>query len=165
MPALLHSLVSPSINRILVHRRLHIILLPWRPVSSNNPSTFVMLNKSRICLLAFTTSSLHPRVRAETCNVTTAPSPELSIIGTSRKSRTMRPFFPQASSISILNSGTFSFVNLPKHSTTQPSSTSRRCTRNPRAEFSPSIPAISTLRPSALALNRARFVPHFPQFA
>jgi len=124
-----------------------------------------MLNKSRICLLAFTTSSLHPRVRADTCKVTTAPSPELSIIGTSRKSRTIRPFFPQASSISIFNNGTFSVVNLPKHSTTQPSSTSRRCTRNPRAELAPSITAISTLRPRPLSPNRARFVPHFPHFA
>jgi hypothetical protein len=117
-----------------------------------------MLNSSRICLLAFTTSSRHPRVRAETCSVTTAPNPELSIIGTSFKSKTMRPFFPQASSISIFSSGTFSVVNLPKHSTTQPSSTSRRCTRNPRAELALSFPAIPTLRspacphPSCLAL-------------
>ncbi len=108
-----------------------------------------MLNNSRICLLAFTTSSLHPRVRAETCNVTTAPNPELSIIGTSFKSKTIRPFFPQASSISIFSSGTFSVVNLPKHSTTQPSSTSRRFTRNPRAELAPSITPIATLRPHA----------------
>ena len=108
-----------------------------------------MLNKSRICLLAFTTSSRHPRVLAETCNVTTAPSPELSIIGTSFKSSTMRPFLPQASRISSFSSGTFSEVNLPKHSTTQPSSTSRRCTRNPLAELAPSFPGISTLRPRA----------------
>jgi hypothetical protein len=47
------------------------ITLPQRPVASNNDNTFVMLNKSKICLLAFTTSSLQPRVRAETCSVTT----------------------------------------------------------------------------------------------
>jgi hypothetical protein len=61
-------------------------------VASNNDNTFVMLNNSKICLLAFTTSSLQPRVRAETCSVTTAPSPELSIIGTSFKSNTIRTF-------------------------------------------------------------------------
>src|SRR5579863_8803546 len=106
-----------------------------------------MLNKSRICLLAFTTSNLHPRVRAETCSVTTAPNPELSIIGTSFKSRTILPFFPHASIISIFNNGTFSLVNLPKHSTTQPPSTSRRCTRNPLAELAPSITPIESLPP------------------
>jgi hypothetical protein len=139
----------PSVFLFLTLTCSYIILRPCRPVSSNNPNTFVMLNNSRICLLAFTTSSRHPRVRAETCSVTTAPNPELSIIGTSFKSKTIRPFFPQASSISIFNSGTFSLVNLPKHSTTQPSSTSRRLTRNPRAELAPSIPAISTLRSRA----------------
>jgi len=103
------------LRRYYFHDRdcFYIILLPCRPVSSNSDTTFVMLNKSRICLLAFTTSSRHPRVRAETCSVTTAPNPELSIIGTSFKSKTMRPFFPHASSISIFSSGTFSLVNLP----------------------------------------------------
>jgi hypothetical protein len=113
-----------------------------------------MLNKSRICLLAFTTSSLHPRVRAETCKVTTAPNPELSIIGTSFKSKTIRPFFPQAASISIFSSGTFSLVNLPKHSTTQPSDTSRLLTRNPRAKLAPSFSAIGPSDPQ-LSANRA----------
>ncbi len=51
---------------------IYINLPPKRPVASNSDNTFVIMNKSKVCLLAFITSSLQPRVRAETCSVTTA---------------------------------------------------------------------------------------------
>jgi hypothetical protein len=135
-----------------------------------------MLNNSKICLLAFTTSSLQPRVRAETCSVTTAPSPELSIIGTPFKSSTIRPLLAHASRIASFNSGTFSLVSRPKHSTTEQSCNSFRSTRNPRDELAASFAAI---RPppfvveltrffmplAALFLSRMAFVPHFRPFA
>src|ERR1700756_3274774 len=106
-----------------------------------------MLNNCKICPLAFTTSSLQPRVRAETCSVTTAPSPELSIIGTPFKSSTIRPLLAHASRIASFNSGTFSLVSRPKHSTTEQSCNSFRSTRNPRDELAASFAAIP---PSAI---------------
>src|SRR5579863_440678 len=128
-----------------------------------------MLNRSIICLLALTTSSLQPRVRAETCSVTTAPSPELSIIGTSFKSSTTRPFFSHAPRMVSFNSGTFSLVSFPKHSTTEQSPSSRRCTRNPLAVL---VASFTVIRPSALtrlapthSSHTHRVVPHFRSFA
>src|ERR1700736_1748636 len=88
---------------------------------------------------------LAPRVRAETCSVTTAPSPELSIIGTSFRSNTIRTFLSQASRIASFNSGTFSLVSRPKHSTTAQSADSLRSTRNPFPELTGLLPAILTL--------------------
>src|SRR6266849_10765621 len=149
------------------------INLPQRPVDSNSDSTFVMLNKSKICLLAFSTSSLQPRVRAETCSVTTAPSPELSIIGTSFKSSTIRPFLSYASRIASFSSGTFSLVSRPKHSTTVQAWDSLRCTRKPLAKLAASFtgilpspaPCVSfdTLRQAFPGAQR--LVPHFHPFA
>ena len=151
--------------------KIHSNLPPQRPVASNNDSTFITLNNSNICLLAFTTSSLQPRVRAETCSVTTAPSPELSIIGTSFKSSTIRPFLSHASRIASFSSGTFSLLSRPKHSTTVQSSDSLRCTRNPLAELAASFPAIlprfcvslDTLRHALPCAQRV--VPHFRTFS
>jgi hypothetical protein len=142
------------------HRHCPIYInLPHRPVASNNANTFVMLNNSKICLLAFTTSNLQPRVRAETCSVTTAPSPELSIIGTSFKSNTTRTFLSQASRIASFNSGAFSLVSRPKHSKTVQSSGSLRWTRNPGPELTSLLPAI--LPPSLGATFEAQcLVPH-----
>src|SRR5262245_59624406 len=125
-----------------------------------------MLNNSKICLLAFTTSNRRPRVRAETCSVTTAPSPELSIIGTSFKSRTIRHFLAHASRIASFNRGTFSLVSRPKHSTTVHSSDSLCCTLNPLAALTASFPAILPLRRyGSLFLGAQRVVPHFPLLA
>jgi hypothetical protein len=123
-----------------------------------------MLNNSKIWLLAFTTSSLQPRVRAETCSVTTAPSPELSIIGTSFKSSTMRTFLSQATRIASFNSGTFSLVSRPKHSTTVQFSKSLRCARNPLPELIALVPVIPHLSGDSL-LGRKGLVLHFRPFA
>jgi hypothetical protein len=143
------------------HRHCKIYInLPQRPVDSNNDNTFVTLNNSKICLLAFTTSRLQPRVRAETYSVTTAPSPELSIIGTSFKSNTIRTFFSQASRMASFSSGTLSLVNRPKHSKTVQSSESVRCTRNPRPELSALRPVMLPL-PGLHVLDAQWVVPHF----
>src|SRR5258708_14427250 len=87
------------LRRYYFHNRdcFYIILLPCRPVSSNSDTTFVMLNKYRICFLAFTTSRRLPRLRAQPCCVTPPPYPELSIIGTSFTSTPIPPFFSHTS--------------------------------------------------------------------
>jgi hypothetical protein len=117
-----------------------------------------MLNNSKICLLAFTTSSLQPRVRAETCSVTTAPSPELSIIGTSFKSNTIRIFLSQALRIASFNSGTLSLVSRPEHSKIVQSSDSFRWTRNPGPELTALFPAILALPWAPLSKHNALYL-------
>src|SRR5215510_7534391 len=124
-----------------------------------------MLNNSNICLLAFTTSSRQPRLRAETCSVTTAPSPELSIIGTSFRSKTIRPFLAQASRI---------VSSIDAHSRSSAARSIPPPYNPPTLYFAREIPLPNSLNhfPPSYPLSTALFslatqlvVPHFRQFA